>query len=198
MVQVHNVSEMGGSILECVTDLRDVQVHSERERFRRNMERVGFLLANELSKTLAYEKTLIETPLAKTEGFRLASQPVVATILRAGRPALWRWLAVSALGVGRLAGRAACPRRRREEKGNSAQALSREQQPADWRRQGGAGDAFPRQPFAAALAELTTAAGDVATQRVDGQTEMGECMADRRQGLCAEHATAVALSKAFG
>jgi len=79
---------MGGSILECVTDLRDVQVHSERERFRRNMERVGFLLANELSKTLAYEKTLIETPLAKTEGFRLASQPVVATILRAGLP-LW-------------------------------------------------------------------------------------------------------------
>jgi hypothetical protein len=35
-----------------VTDLRDVEVHGNRERFRRNMERVGFLLANELSKTL--------------------------------------------------------------------------------------------------------------------------------------------------
>lgn len=88
MVQVHNISDLGGSILECVTDLRDVQVHGERERFRRNMERVGFLLANELSKTLAYEKIAIETPLTETHGFRLATQPVVATILRAGLP-LW-------------------------------------------------------------------------------------------------------------
>ncbi len=88
MVQVHNIGDMGGSILECVTDLRDVEVHGERERFRRTMERVGFLLANELSKTLDYDKIAIETPLQETHGFRLASQPVVATILRAGLP-LW-------------------------------------------------------------------------------------------------------------
>ncbi len=88
MVQVHNISELGGSILECVTDLRDVAVHDNRERFRRNMERVGFLLGNELSKTLPYSTIAIETPLQKTDGFRLAQQPVVATILRAGLP-LW-------------------------------------------------------------------------------------------------------------
>ena len=88
MVTVHNIGEFGGSILECVTDLRDVEVHGNRERFRRNMERVGFLLANELSKTLAYDKVAIETPLQETHGFRLGQQPVVATILRAGLP-LW-------------------------------------------------------------------------------------------------------------
>ncbi|QQS18293.1 uracil phosphoribosyltransferase [Candidatus Saccharibacteria bacterium] len=88
MVTVHNIGELGGSILEFVTDLRDVEVHGERERFRRNMERVGFLLGNELSKKLAYEELAIETPLQKTHGYRLCSQPVVATILRAGLP-LW-------------------------------------------------------------------------------------------------------------
>ena len=88
MVTVHNIGEFGGSILECVTDLRDVEVHGNRERFRRNMERVGFLLANELSKTLAYDKVAIETPQQETHGFRLSEQPVVATILRAGLP-LW-------------------------------------------------------------------------------------------------------------
>lgn len=88
MVTVHNTSDLGGNILECVTDLRDVEVHGERERFRRTMERVGFLLANELSKTLHYEKIAIETPLQETHGYRLNQQPVVATILRAGLP-LW-------------------------------------------------------------------------------------------------------------
>lgn len=88
MVIIHNISEEGGSILECVTDLRDIEVHGQRERFRKNMERVGFLLANELSKSFAYVKTPIHTPVAKADGFRLSAQPVVATILRAGLP-LW-------------------------------------------------------------------------------------------------------------
>ena len=74
MVTVHNIGEFGGSILECVTDLRDVEVHGNRERFRRNMERVGFLLANELSKTLAYDKISIKTPLQETHGFRQRRQ----------------------------------------------------------------------------------------------------------------------------
>lgn len=88
VVQVRNVSELGGSILACITDLRDILVHAEREQFRRNMHRIGFLLANELSKTLAYETVPIKTPLAKADGYRLKMQPVVATILRAGLP-LW-------------------------------------------------------------------------------------------------------------
>lgn len=88
MVEVQNCSDLGGSILECVTDLRDVEVHGDRERFRRTMERVGFLLANELSKTLEYKTTPVKTPLATADGYRLETQPVVATILRAGLP-LW-------------------------------------------------------------------------------------------------------------
>lgn len=88
MVSIHNISELGGSILECVTDLRDVAVHENRERFRGNMHRIGFLLANELSKTLEYKTISVKTPLATANGHRLETQPVVATILRAGLP-LW-------------------------------------------------------------------------------------------------------------
>jgi len=88
MVTVHNLSESGGAVLEYMTHLRNVDGHGHREGFRRNMERVGFLLAGELSKTLPYEKFAVKTPQATTDGYRLAKQPVVATILRAGLP-LW-------------------------------------------------------------------------------------------------------------
>lgn len=85
-VTVHNVSDLGGSILECVTDLRDTAKHGNREQFRTVMGRVGFLLAYELSKTLQYDEIDVETPLATARGHRLAENPVVSTILRAGLP----------------------------------------------------------------------------------------------------------------
>lgn len=71
---------------EYVTDLRDTAKHGNREQFRTLMGRVGFLLAYELSKTLAYEELDVETPLATARGYRLAENPVVSTILRAGLP----------------------------------------------------------------------------------------------------------------
>lgn len=85
-VTVHNVSELGGSMREYVTDLRDTAKHGNREQFRTVMGRVGFLLAYELSKTFTYEELEVETPLAIARGHRLAESPVVSTILRAGLP----------------------------------------------------------------------------------------------------------------
>lgn len=69
-----------------MTDLRDTAKHGNREQFRTTMGRVGFLLAYELSKTFTYEPVDVETPLATTTGYRLAANPVVGTILRAGLP----------------------------------------------------------------------------------------------------------------
>jgi len=86
VVKIHNISEQGGSILECITDLRDTAKHGPREQFRNIMQRVGFLLASELSKTFTYSEITVETPLAKATGYRLTEQPVVGTILRAGLP----------------------------------------------------------------------------------------------------------------
>lgn len=67
-------------------ELRDIAVQKDSMRFRRNLERIGEVLAYELSKTLDYEKVVIQTPLAKKESQLLQNQPVICTILRAGLP----------------------------------------------------------------------------------------------------------------
>ncbi|MFD2248644.1 uracil phosphoribosyltransferase [Pontibacter ruber] len=69
-----------------VAELRDVTVQHDSLRFRRNLERLGELLAYEISKTLPYTSAGITTPLAQTQTMLLAEQPVLATILRAGLP----------------------------------------------------------------------------------------------------------------
>jgi uracil phosphoribosyltransferase len=69
-----------------VAELRDVKVHGDSMRFRRNLERLGELLAYEISKTLPYTPVTVTTPLAETQTLLLAEQPVLATILRAGLP----------------------------------------------------------------------------------------------------------------
>lgn len=83
---VHVLTATPSIANEFLAELRNVQVQQDRMRFRRNLERVGEILAYEVSKTLLYEPVEVETPLgfAQTEG--LAAQPVVATIIRAGIP----------------------------------------------------------------------------------------------------------------
>ncbi|WP_460880811.1 uracil phosphoribosyltransferase [Pontibacter rugosus] len=63
-----------------------MSVHGDSLRFRRNLERLGELLAYEISKTLPYSSTTLQTPLAETQTQLLTEQPVLATILRAGLP----------------------------------------------------------------------------------------------------------------
>src|SRR5690554_5471846 len=69
-----------------LTELRDVSIQNDRLRFRRNLERLGEIMAYEISKELEYTTTPIDTPLIKTEGVRLAAQPVIISILRAAVP----------------------------------------------------------------------------------------------------------------
>jgi uracil phosphoribosyltransferase len=69
-----------------VAELRDVSVQKDRMRFRRNLERVGELMAYEISKTLGYQNTNVQTPLGTATTSLLLRQPVIATIMRAGLP----------------------------------------------------------------------------------------------------------------
>jgi uracil phosphoribosyltransferase len=64
--------------------LRNIEKQGDKARFRKNVERIGQILAYEISKELNYEKVKIQTPLALHESQKLTSQPVLATILRAG------------------------------------------------------------------------------------------------------------------
>ena len=69
-----------------VAELRNTERQDDRLRFRRNMERVGELLAYELSKTLDYATQSIRTPLDTISIRTLAKQPILISVLRAGIP----------------------------------------------------------------------------------------------------------------
>lgn len=69
-----------------LAELRDVNIQQDRMRFRRNLERLGETMAYEISKTLEYKPTTIETPFGEAAHQVLVEQPVLATIIRAGLP----------------------------------------------------------------------------------------------------------------
>lgn len=69
-----------------LAELRDVKVQADRMRFRRNLERIGEVLAYEISKTLSYEEVEVETPLGVAPIQLPTNRIVLATILRAGIP----------------------------------------------------------------------------------------------------------------
>ena len=69
-----------------VSEIRNVEVQNDRLRFRRNIERIGEVMAYEISKTLHYTKHVVETPLGEAEVSLPDDQLVIATILRAGIP----------------------------------------------------------------------------------------------------------------
>lgn len=69
-----------------IAELRDVAVQGDSMRFRRNLERVGEVMAYEVSKALEYAPATVETPLGEAEIMLPNEDIVVATILRAGIP----------------------------------------------------------------------------------------------------------------
>lgn len=80
------LSQNNSVVSEWIKEIRDVNTQADRMRFRRNIERIGEIAAYEISKTLPYEKVMVQTPMGEATCSRLVQQPVLATILRAGIP----------------------------------------------------------------------------------------------------------------
>ena len=81
------IFERQNSILNrFIAQMRDVTVQGDSMRFRRNLERAGEVMAYEISKTMRYKQTLVETPLGEAEMMLPDEEIVIATILRAGLP----------------------------------------------------------------------------------------------------------------
>ena len=83
---VINLSENNSVLATWIGELRDMQVQTDRLRFRRNLERIGEVAAYEISKQLEFEEKEVQTPLGISTCYVLKEQPVLATILRAGLP----------------------------------------------------------------------------------------------------------------
>ena len=84
MVKILNTTN---SVLnKFLAEMRDKSIQRDSMRFRRNMERVGEVIAYEISKTLKYKTRMVETPLGIAAVECIDDKIVIATILRAGLP----------------------------------------------------------------------------------------------------------------
>ncbi len=83
---MHILSNEVSLVNSWINELRNVDVQTDRMKFRRNMERIGEIAAFEISKKLDYKEMEITTPLDKIKVKEIAVQPVITTILRAGVP----------------------------------------------------------------------------------------------------------------
>ena len=85
-MEIINFGESCSLVNQYVAELRDVNIQGDMMRFRRNLERIGEIMAYELSKKLRYRKEEIRTPLAVSNDYVLDEKIVLATIFRAGIP----------------------------------------------------------------------------------------------------------------
>ena len=85
-MKVINLSEHNSVLNRYLSQIRDVEIQKDSMRFRHNIERIGEFMAIELSKTLDYQLTNVQTPLGIAPVNTITDQLVLATILRAGLP----------------------------------------------------------------------------------------------------------------
>lgn len=86
MVEINNLELKDSLFNQVMSEVRDAEIQQDRMRFRRNLERMGEIMAYEISKTMEYEDKEVVTPLGVKIVRVLKEQPVLATILRAGLP----------------------------------------------------------------------------------------------------------------
>ncbi|MGI6572428.1 MAG: uracil phosphoribosyltransferase [Fermentimonas sp.] len=85
-MKLYNFSEKNSLLNAYIREIRDVTIQVDRLRFRRNLERIGEIMAYEISKTLTYKRITVNTPLDAAEVNVLDEEVVIAAILRAGIP----------------------------------------------------------------------------------------------------------------
>ncbi|MDR0825102.1 MAG: uracil phosphoribosyltransferase [Prevotella sp.] len=83
-MKVINLSEQNTILNRFVSELRDVDTQKDSMRFRRNIERIGEIMAYEISKTLNYSPLETQTPLGTSITNVPVDSVVIGTILRAG------------------------------------------------------------------------------------------------------------------
>jgi uracil phosphoribosyltransferase len=85
-MQIHYISDKNSILNKFIAEIRDVTVQKDSLRFRRNIERIGEILAYELSKKLSYKMVDVVTPLGMKTIGKSVNDIVLCSILRAGLP----------------------------------------------------------------------------------------------------------------
>ena len=85
-MKVINLSEQPSLLNQYLKEMRSVEIQKDSMRVRRNIERIGEIMAIEISKQLTYAVEQVQTPLAIAEVEVPQDKVVLGTILRAGLP----------------------------------------------------------------------------------------------------------------
>ena len=85
-MKIINFAETNSVLNQYVAEIRDVAVQGDRMRFRRNIERIGEIMAYEMSKELTYSVKQVQTPLGVAAVSTPDDEVVLATVFRAGLP----------------------------------------------------------------------------------------------------------------
>ncbi len=85
-MKIVNLSEHTSILNQYISEIRDENYHNNRLLFRRNIERIGELLAYHVSQELHYKDQKTKTPLGIANDKVLAEHPVIGCILRAALP----------------------------------------------------------------------------------------------------------------
>lgn len=85
-MQINNLSESNSILNHYIKEIRSVEIQGDPLRFRRNMERIGEIMAYEISKTMQFETEAVQTPLGIAPINVISERVVISTILRAGLP----------------------------------------------------------------------------------------------------------------
>ena len=85
-MRIVNLGDTNSILNKFVAELRDVDIQKDSLRFRRNVERIGEIMAYEISKEFHYSTKDIQSPLGIAPMNTPDDQLVISTILRAGLP----------------------------------------------------------------------------------------------------------------
>ncbi len=83
-MKIHYISKENSILNHFLAQLRDVNIQKDSMRFRKNIERIGEIMAYELSKTLTYKDIDVQTPLGIKNTTHIKDNVVLCSILRAG------------------------------------------------------------------------------------------------------------------
>lgn len=85
-MQIHNLFKQASAMHLYLAELRDKSIQTDRERFRQNMQKLGFIVGYEISKSFEHKKQKVITPLGTATAQISKTQPVIVAILRASLP----------------------------------------------------------------------------------------------------------------
>jgi uracil phosphoribosyltransferase len=83
-MHIHHLSQSNSILNHFMAQIRDAEVQKDRMRYRKNVERIGEIMAYEISKTLEYQPNAVTTPISVKEVPALKDEVVICSILRAG------------------------------------------------------------------------------------------------------------------